>query len=266
MKCRIALLFISLILSNTVAAAQSFAPRDPSAQKARAILDQMIQTLGGQAYLTIQDMQEDGRAYGFYHGESEGTGTPFWLFWSWPDKERIELTKKRDWIVIYNGDKGYDRTFRGTMSVDQKQLDESLRRRHYSLQQVLRVWLKEPATIVFYGGPAFAEQKAADKITILNAQNESVDLFIDSSSHLPVKESFTWRESDTHDRYEESEGWDAYRNVQGIMTPFRVTRYKEGDMLSQSFINSVKYNQNLPESMFDAQVTWNPNEPPPKKK
>jgi hypothetical protein len=239
---------------------------DPNAQKARALLDHMIQTLGGNAYLTIQDMEQDGRVYGFYHGESEGTGVLFWRFWRWPDKERVELTKQRDWVVIYNGDKGYDRTFRGTTSVDAKELDDYVRRRHYSLAEVLRVWLKDPATIVFYGGPAFAEQKAAEKITVLNPQNESVDIFIDSISHLPVKESFTWRDPETRDRYEESEGWDAYRNVQGIMTPFRTTRYKEGEMVSQRFINNVKYNQNLPDSMFEAQVTWNPNELPPKKK
>jgi hypothetical protein len=266
MKRLLMLLFAVSMFLNAAASAQSTATPDANAQKARGILDQMIQTLGGQAYLTIQDMQDDGRVYGFYHGQSAGTGTVFWRFWRWPDKERVELTKQRDWVVIYAADKGYDRTFRGTAPVEAKDLEDYLRRRHYSLAQVLRVWLKDPATLVFYSGPALAEQKSCDKITILNAKDESVDLFVDTYSHLPVKESFSWRDPETRDRYEESEGWDAYRNVQGIMTPFRITRYKEGEMSSQRFINEVKYNQNLPDSMFDAQVTWNPTEPAPKKK
>ena len=32
----------------------------------------------------------------------------------YPDKERRELTKQRDVIYIYDGDKGYEKTFKGT--------------------------------------------------------------------------------------------------------------------------------------------------------
>ncbi len=257
----------ALAQSSPAASTQSSAgAQDSGAQKARTVLDQMIQALGGQAYLTVQDMEQDGRGYKFYHDETEGAGTLFWRFWRWPDKERLELTKQRDWIVIYNGDKGYDHTFRGTAAVEDSDMKDYLRRRHYALEQVLRLWLKEPGTSLFYDGSSFAERKSADQITIMNTQNEAVDLFVDTNTHLPVKKSYTWRDPETHDRDEESDGYDAYRKVQGIMTPFRLTRYKNGEVQSERFINTVKYNQNLPDSMFESQVTWNPNQSPPKKK
>jgi hypothetical protein len=76
------------------------APQDENAQKAKGLLNQMIQALGGQAWLNMQDMREQGRTWSIYHDQPTGTAQ-FWLFWKYPDKERIELTKKRDWIIIY---------------------------------------------------------------------------------------------------------------------------------------------------------------------
>src|SRR5205823_9127816 len=64
-------------------------------QKARALIDQMITTLGGQNYLNLQDSHIEGRTGRFYHGTSEG-GSVYQRFWQWPDKERIEYTKARD--------------------------------------------------------------------------------------------------------------------------------------------------------------------------
>jgi hypothetical protein len=42
------------------------------------------------------------------------------------------------------------------------------------------------------------------------------------------------------------------------MTPFSVTRFYNGDMSSQRFLNSVTYNKGLSDSMFAADVTYDP--------
>lgn len=73
---------------------------EANAQKGRALLNKMIAALGGQAYLTYTSKTEMGRGYGFYQGEPNSVGTEFWRFWKFPDKERVELTKKRDVIQI----------------------------------------------------------------------------------------------------------------------------------------------------------------------
>src|SRR5690349_12470659 len=144
------------------------APQDDTARKARALLDQMIQALGGPAYMNIQDMSQEGRTYSFSHGDPTGAGAPYWRFWRWPDKDRLELTKQRDWVIINNGDQGYEVTYKGTAAQEKVALADYLRRREYSLEWVLRRWLKEPGVIVFYDGPAIAERKQADQVTILN--------------------------------------------------------------------------------------------------
>jgi len=59
---------------------QEIVSEGPGVKKARQLIDQMIQVLGGQAFLNVQDMEQHGRAYGFYHGNPSGQGSVFWRF------------------------------------------------------------------------------------------------------------------------------------------------------------------------------------------
>lgn len=239
--------------------------QDENVRKARALLDQMIQALGGQAYMNIQDRSEQGRTYSFWHGDPTGAGAPYWRLWKWPDKDRIEFTKQRDWVVINNGDQGYEVTYKGTALQEKDALTDYLRRREYSLEWVLRKWLKEPGIALFYDGPAIAERKQAEQVTIMNAKNQAVSIDIDILTHLPLKKTFTWRDPRDREKNEEFELYDGYKNIQGIMTPMSVTRGRNGDAVNQRFINTVSYNENLPDSKFEASVTYDPNAKPKKK-
>ena len=45
-----------------------------NSDKGKAIIEQGIQALGGQIYLTIRDREQQGRTYGFHHGTATGGG------------------------------------------------------------------------------------------------------------------------------------------------------------------------------------------------
>ena len=231
-------------------AAANTTPPDDNARKAKALLDQMIQALGGEAYLGLQDLKQEGRTYSFFHGQPTGAGAPFWRFWKWPDKERLELTKQRDWVIIHNGDQGYEVTFRGVGPEDPKTFADYQRRRKFALEWVLRGWLRQPGIALFYEGPAIAAQKQAEQVTILNAKNEGVTIDIDGVTHLPIKKTFSWRDPADGQRNEESEIYENFKTVQGISTPLSITRMMNGDISNQRFISSMSYNQSLPDSMF----------------
>src|SRR5271167_1435618 len=188
-------------------------------RKAKALLDQMIDALGGNAYLNIEDVSQEGRSYGFHLGQSEGVGVVFWRFYKFPDKDRMELTKKRDVIYVYRGDKGFEITYKGTRSDEPKAVSEYLRRREYSLDWVIRKWLPQKGIALFYEGHTVAAQKDTEQVTITNSNNQSVTLYIDSSTHLPVKKTFSWRDATDKQRNLEAEIYDNYRPVQGVMTP-----------------------------------------------
>jgi hypothetical protein len=221
-------------------------------RKAKAILDQGIQALGGPAYINWQEQTQEGRAYSFHHGEANSVGTIFWRFKKYPDKERVELTKKRDVVEIFNGDKGYEVTYKGVRDMEHKdELDPYLRRHHYALEIVLREWLNQPGVALFYEGQTVAAQKETDQVTIMNGKNEAVTLNFDINTHLPVKKKFTWRDPADKERNVEEEIFDNYRSVQNIMTPFDVTRMYNGEMAAQSFLTSASYNQPVNDNLFD---------------
>jgi hypothetical protein len=241
--------------SNSSTAPQAIPTDQANAQKAKQIIDQAIQALGGQAYLNITDEKLEGRGYSFHHGQPNSLGTVFWRFRKFPDKDRIELTKKRDITQIYNGDKGFEITYKGVRPLDQKdELDPYLRRRRYALEVVLRQWLNQPGVALFYEGQTVAAQKQADQVTIMNNKNEAVTLSIDIITHLPVKKSFSWRDPADKQRNVEEEIFDNYRPVQNVMTPFDTTRVFNSEMSAQTFLTNVSYNQGINDSLFDPQA------------
>jgi hypothetical protein len=238
---------------------QTAAVDQENSRKAKLLLDQAIQALGGPAYLNIQDMTQEGRGYSFYHGRPNSVGVISWRYYKYPDKDRTEFTKKRDVILINNGNKGYEITYKGTRAQDPKDLTDFLRRRHYALDVVLRKWINEPGVALFYEGQTATEGKAVDQVSVMNAHNEGVTLYLDTATHLPVKKSFTWRDPTDKQRNQEEEVYDNYREAQGVMTPFTITRFFNGDMSSQRFLTTVSYNQGLSDSKFEASITAEAN-------
>ena len=245
-------------------------PLDKDAQenatKARKIIEQGIQALGGQNYLTIRDREQQGRSYGFHAGRPSGGGGPFWSFSEFPDKERFEFTKERDIAQVFVGDKGYEITYKGPHAVEKKDLEDYLRRRHFSLDTVLRTWVNDPTVLLLFDGNAIAAEHSALQVTLVNAQNESVTLYFDLDTHLPVKKSFEWRDPADRQKNLEEEVYDNYKPVSGIMAPYSVTRFFNGDMSNQRFLNSVTINQALDPAMFDPKSGYDPNKVKPAKK
>lgn len=233
---------------------------DPGLKKAHMLLEQMIQALGGQAFLNLQDMEQQGRTYSFYHGNPSGQGSVFWRLWKWPDKDRYELTKQRDVIYIYSGDQGWEITYKGTRAEDPEALKEYLRAREYSLNNVLRGWLKEPDTALFYEGTGITQDKQVDKVTVINGKGEAVTLFIHQLTHLPVKKSYLVRDPQSREKDEAAEVYDNWRTVQGIATAHTTVLMHNGDITRQRFIQSVRYNLGIPDSKFTATATYVPKQ------
>lgn len=221
-------------------------------QKARAVIDKMIATMGGQAYLTVQDSFSEGR-YGRFHNDQQVGGAEFFRYWEWPDKDRWELTKQRDVIQLYLGDTAWEITFRGAHEMDPKK-DDSVRlamiRRHYALENILRIWLNAPGTALFDEGPTLTEARMTERITIMNAENEAATILVNLDTHLPVARSFTIRDPQSRERDTETEIYDNWRMVQGINTPYSTAVKRNGDIVRQVFLSSITYNNRPPENIF----------------
>ncbi len=228
---------------------------DASAKKARAALDAMVQALGGDKWVNQENNYAEGRIAGFYQGKPTGATVRYWD-WRSPTSERIDLTEatkdKRNWTQIFEGKNCWEITFRGKNPLPKDQCAEAIRRRDHSLEAAVRVWMKEPGTILMYEGQSLAERHLAEQVTLLNSDNDSITIQIDAMSHLPLRRSYSWRDPVYKDKNEEVEEYDDYHNIAGIQTPFTITRLHNGDMTSQRFIFKAAYNVPLPPDGFDA--------------
>jgi len=254
-----------------------------NARKARAVLDTAIEALGGQPYLDYENKKEEGRYYPLYHGRTNSTGILYNYYIEYPDRDRFEVihTKdifliegqignikvknKFDLVLIHNGDQGYEVTYKGTSAQEKLELENYLRRRPHSLEWIFRKWMRDPTVALFYDGAKVVNGKETEGVTLLNSQNDSVSIFLDLNSHYPVKISYSWRDAKDKQKNVEEEVYDGYKLVQGIWTPHSITRYFNGETSQQRFVSAASYNLKLPDSMFEAAVTYDPTAPPKKR-
>jgi hypothetical protein len=257
-----------------------------NARKARAVLDQTVDALGGDIYLEYANKEETGRYYPLYHGRTNSTGIPYNYYIEYPDKDRFEIihTKeihvipgsidiggvksknKVDIALIHNGDKGYETSYKGTAAQEPEDLQNYLRRRPHSLEWIFRKWTRDPNVALFYEGQSVVDGKQCEGVTLLNGQNDSVSIYLDMNTHYPVKISYSWRDAKDKQKNVEEEVYDNYKIVQGIWTPHSITRYFNGETSQQRFVYEASYNQKLPDSMFEAAVTYDPKAPPKNKR
>ncbi|MFY9745447.1 MAG: hypothetical protein WBD98_07150 [Acidobacteriaceae bacterium] len=240
---------------NSTIAAPTTAEEDASSKKARAALDAMVQALGGNQWLNAQNSYVEGRIAGFFQGKPTGATVRYWD-WRTPDAERIDLTEgktdKHNWTQIFEAKNCWEVTFRGKLPIPKEQCAEAIRRRDHSIEVAVRTWMKDPTTVLMYEGQSLAERHLAQQVTLLNADNDSITIQIDAMSHLPLRRTYYWRDPLYKDKNEETEEYDDYHTIDGIQTPFTVTRLHNGDMTAQRFIFKASYNVTLPPDAFNA--------------
>lgn len=235
------------------ASAQTGNEAQSNQQKARAVLDRMIAAMGGQAYLTFNDYYAEGRYGRWGHNQDVVADIEYFRYWQWPDKDRWELTKQRDVVQLYLGDKVYEVTYKGSRELDPQKDDNvklALLRHHYALETILRTWINAPGTILLDEGPTLAINRMAERITIITASNDSVTLLVLADTHLPSEKMYEIRDPLTRDKDQEVEIYDNWRMVQGINTPFSVALQRNGAMLRQEYVHNITYNNHFADSVF----------------
>jgi hypothetical protein len=76
---------------------------------------------------------------------------------------------------------------------------------------------------------------------------------MDSQTHLPLRRVFEWRDPTYHDKNTDAEEYDDYHVLDGIQTPYAITRFKNDEMFRQLYVTKVQYNQPVPADF------WNPD-------
>jgi hypothetical protein len=249
----LACLFLSMAALNPLRAQDPQA--DANQKKARATLDAMVDALGGQRWLTLSSTMQQGRTSGFYLGKPTGMTSEFYEIQQFPNLTRIELGKKRDVFEIISGDQAWEITYKGKRELPKDQVQDLIRRRDHSIPAAMRVWLKDPGTVLIYGGQNLVERHLADQTTLINAENDSITIQTDAETHLPLRRTWQWRDPVYKDKNTDAEEYDDYHLVEGFPTAYTITRYHNGDMTNQRFLSHAAYNVALTPDMFNPDQT-----------
>lgn len=225
---------------------------EQSAAKAKALLQQMIQTLGGSAYLNVKDSSCTGMLGSFGHSGALTGYDTFWDYVKFPDKDRTEFSKKRNQIQITNGKQGWVLDRGGVSPEPADQLADNQRELQVDLDHILRDRLNEPGMIFRYDGPDIVDLKEADWVELDDPQGHQIRIAIAKLTHLPIRKEVAMRDPVTHMRAEEVDYYSNFHTVDGVTMYFQQTHIRNGLKVFQVFYNAngCKFNTGLSDSLF----------------
>lgn len=221
-----------------------------SAAKAKELLQQAIEGLGGAAYLNVHDVTCKGRLSQFGHsGELNGYET-FIDYAQPPFKDRTENLPKRNIISVNSGDKGWTLD-RGGVSeatiTDIATFQEDIKK---DIDNILRHRIHEQGMIFRYGGPDVVDYQQADWVELVDSDNRTFRIAIARSTHLPIRKVVDTRDANTRMRTDEIEYYSNYHPMDAVQTPFQITRERNGIKIYQVFFDSCQYNTNISDALF----------------
>jgi hypothetical protein len=223
---------------------------EESAAKAKELLNQAIDALGGAAYLNVRDVTCSGRIGTFDHaGQLTGFGQ-FIDYTIPPFKERQENLPKRNIIEVYNGDKGWDLDRGGVSNAPPADLADFQATVKKDLDNILRHRIHEPDMTFRYGGTDVIDGWQAEWVELIDGENQTIRIAFRTSTHLPVRKTTDNNDSKTHLRMKEIEYYSNYHPIDGIQTAYQLARERNGIKIFQAFFDKCEYNTNLSDSFF----------------
>jgi len=249
------LISAAYIISNTAIAAMR-REQNPDAMmpeqrvaKAREILSQLIEALGGPAYLEVRERECDGRRAQFGHaGELMGF-IDFKDYWRYPDKHRTDYSKKGNIIDTFDGNQGWTMDRAGVSEEPAQAVSDFAATVRYNVDNVLRFGLKDKTLNLNYAGQGIVDMRPVDWVEISDDQR-TVRLGIDRSSHLLLHSVMTSVDENTQERTEETTIYTNYQRKGGVMVPLQVSRERNGQRYYQAFYDTCTFDPHLPEDMF----------------
>ncbi len=269
-SCLVVAVALAIVLFPSRAAAQNpdtLLPEESTAL-AKKLIGQMIDALGGPAFLHARQMQCAGRLAQFEHSGNLSGYTILRNYWQFPDKNRAEYIVKGSKlgvlsvlfgsipikggtiIQVYSGNEGWTLDRGGVSALPPDaiaQFQEQLKR---SVDHLLRYRLGEHGMSFRYGGLDLIDMLPVDWVEITDSDERQFRLAIRRDNHLLARSVVTSLDPTTHGVTEDLTLFANYHAQDGIQTPLQVTRQRDGRRLFQIFYDSCSYDPNLPPDFF----------------
>jgi hypothetical protein len=230
--------------------------------RGKKILDGAIAALGGDKFLKMEDRVESGRAYSFYNDNLTGLSIAkiYTRYITVPVgrsgqdlglRERQSFGKNEDSSVLFREDGAWDITWRGSKPLEQERVDRYKDSTLHNFFYILRQRLHEPGMIFESRGIDVVDNQPVDVLDITDSENRVVTVYFHQATHLPIRQSWVWRDPKTKERNEEITRFSRYRAAgDGIQWPFQILRERNGNKIYEMFSDSVVVNQDLTDDYF----------------
>lgn len=223
---------------------------DEATKKAKQLIQQAIDALGGQAYLSVRDITYEGRLSSFDHANNLTGFEKFIDYEKLPGKERQENLPKRNIVSIFNGNEGWLMDRGGVQEAPEDSIANFEEDRATDIDNILRNRVHEPDMNLHYAGPDVVDLKEVEWLELNDSDDRNIRIAFAKYTHLPVQEVVTTRDPQTKFRTEQVEYYSNYHAVDGITSPFQILREKNKIKVFQVFFDDIKYNTDLSDSLF----------------
>ena len=219
--------------------------------KAQALLDRALQALGGAPFLNFTTLTTNGRLFSL-----SAAGEGFVYFDSqtqFPDKRRLAYglsTKSKPIVVINNGDLGWEIDRMGMVHLDTADIRQWRFSNSYTLENLLRLRIHEPGTLVQSAGVDFVNNLPVDILEIVDAKQTQIKLCLAHQTALPVEITYRKWNPEVNDWDDYADDYADFRTFQGVATAMHITRSRNGRRFSELYRNSVVYNETYAQKIF----------------
>ena len=222
---------------------------EESEKKAKAVLEKTVEALGGERFLQAKDVSVRGRFYEFRKDESAGT-TVFQSYTKFPDKFRNEIGKKKDIVIINDGEKGWKIEYKNLSTQSPEEIGSYIKNMRHSLDYVFRFLFKEKDTKLRYAGQSRMDLDTADEVQLIDKDNDRIKIFISGSTYLPLKMEYQSPGIGKRWATEDEKFYYNYHNIQGVQIPFKTVRMANGFKASEIHLEAATLDSGLPDALF----------------
>lgn len=243
---------------------------EQSEAKGKQILHDLISGLGGPGYTEVRESECSGLRSLFGHsGELTGY-INFTDFRQYPDKARIEYTRKGhntillsligldglDFshggivIALYNGDHAwsYDRSGVNELPVTSvTDFQEATKR---NVDTLLRFRLKEPGISIRFGGSDTVDLRQVDWVEINDSEGRKYRLAVNRSTHYLDRVVLSTEDPENQQVNDDTTIFSNYQRKDSVWTAMQFTREHNGRRTAQFFLDSCRYNLGFPQDLF----------------
>lgn len=228
-------------------------------ERGKRVVDEALQALGGEKFLTVKDRVESGRAYSFYRERLTGLAVSK-IYTKYLDQpaangiaavERQTFGKDEDYYVLFTSKDGYMITFRGARPMPTDRYERWVESTRRNVLYILRHRMKEPGLILESQGTMIWQNSPVEIVDITDADNTVVTVYFHHLTKLPLRQVSIRRDPKTRDRNEEVTMFSKFRDVGGgVQWPFNIMSERNGEKVFELYSESVEINRGLDSSEF----------------